>query len=316
MGSRIANAETIEARGALLQVYRREVPDSGGPGRYRGGVSIEFAAAVHKAGGVATFNSTASGVAAPAGRGLAGGLPGAASSNLVLRDSDLWQRLGAGRTPTGPADVAAARADVREAKSLTELAAQDFVISVLGGGAGYGDPLRRDPALVARDVAEGLVSPVMARMAYGVVLANDAPDVAATEAARDATRKIRLAQARPVTAGIAASAAEGAVLHPVADAVEAVSALGGSVIRCGVCHRGLGPYDQDYKKATVMRESPLTSASPLNRHCDLSRFVLREFFCPGCATCLVVDVQDHDEPVLDESAFTPNGAQRALSHRR
>ena len=105
------------------------------------------------------------------------------------------------------------------------------------------------------------------------------------------------------------------VLHPVADTVEAVSAPGGSVIRCGVCHRGLGPYDQDYKKATVMREAPLTSASPLNRHCDLSRFVLREFFCPGCATCLVVDVQDHDEPVLDESAFTPNGGQRALPHR-
>jgi N-methylhydantoinase B len=180
---------------------------------------------------------------------------------------------------------------------------------VLGGGAGYGDPLRRDPALVARDVAEGLVSPVMARMAYGVVLADGAPDLAATEATRAATRKIRLAQARPVTEGpvgsAAASAAEGEALHPVADAVEAVSAAGGSVIRCSVCHRGLGPYDQDYKKATVMRESPLTSASPLNRHCDLSRFVLREFFCPGCATCLVVDVQDHDEPVLDESAFTP-----------
>ena len=189
------------------------------------------------------------------------------------------------------------------------------MISVLGGGAGYGDPLRRDPALVARDVAEGLVSPVMARMAYGVVLADGAPDVAATEAARDATRKLRLAQARPVTAGLGASVAEGQVLHPVADAVEAVSAPGGSVIRCGVCHRALGPYDQDYKKATVMRESPLTSASPLNRHCDLSRFVLREFFCPGCATCLAVDVQDHDEPVLDESAFTPNGGQRALSHR-
>ncbi|HEY3873123.1 MAG TPA: hypothetical protein VGM10_32505, partial [Actinocrinis sp.] len=76
------------------------------------------------------------------------------------------------------------------------------------------------------------------------------------------------------------------------------------------------PYDQDYKQATVMRESPLTSASPLNRHCDLARFVLREFFCPGCATCLVVDVQDRDEPVLDESAFTLNGGQRAISHRR
>jgi len=316
MGSRIANAETIEARGALLQVYRREVPDSGGPGRYRGGVSIEFAAAVHKAGGPATFNSTASGVAAPAGRGLAGGLPGAASSNLVLRESDVWQRLGDGRTPTDPASVAAARADVREAKSLTELAAKDFVISVLGGGAGYGDPLRRDPVMVARDVAEGLVSPVMARTAYGVVLANGAPDVAATEAARAAARNLRLAQARPVTPGFPVSVAEGDVLHPVADAVEAVAAADGGIVRCRVCHRCLGPYDQDYKKATVMRESPLTAASPLNRHCDLSRFVLREFFCPGCATCLVVDVQDHDEPVLDESAFTPNGGQRALSHRR
>lgn len=90
----------------------------------------------------------------------------------------------------------------------------------------------------------------------------------------------------------------------------------GRVFRCSVCHCGLGRYDQDYKQATVMRESPLTSASPLNRHCDLSRFVLREFFCPGCATCLVVDVQDRDEPVLDESAFTPDGGQRALSHCR
>jgi N-methylhydantoinase B len=319
MGSRIANAEVVESRGSVLQVYRREVPDSGGPGRYRGGVSIEFAAAVHKAAGTATFNSTASGVAAPAGRGLAGGLPGAAASNLVLRESDLRQRLDAGRIPTDPADLAAARADVREAKSLTEIAEHDFVISVLGGGAGYGDPLRRDPAMVARDVAEGSVSPVMARTAYGVCLTGGEPDPAATDQVRKAARDLRLAQARPVAPGLPAASAEGEVLHPVADAVEAVAAAasaGGTVLRCCVCHRGLGGYDQDYKQATVMRESPLTSASPLNRHCDLSRFVLREFFCPGCATCLVVDVQDRDEPVLDESAFSPNGGPRALSHRR
>ena len=316
MGSRIANAEVVESRGSVLQVYRREVPDSGGPGRYRGGVSIEFAAALHKAAGAATLNSTASGVAAPGGRGLAGGLPGAASSNLVLRESDLSDRLAAGLVPTDPAGVAAAHADVREAKSLTEIAERDFVISVLGGGAGYGDPLRRDPALVARDVAEGRVSPVMARAAYGVVLAGEQPDRPASEQARKAMRDRRLAQARPVRPGLSGDSAEGEVLHPVADAVEAVAAPGGAALRCAVCHRRLGSYDQDYKQATVMRESPLTSASPLNRHCDLSRFVLREFFCPGCATCLVVDVQDCDEPVLDESVFSPNGGPRGLSHRR
>jgi N-methylhydantoinase B len=316
MGSRIANAEVSERQGALLQVYRREVPDSGGPGRYRGGVSIEFAAVVHKAPGPVSFNSTASGVAAPAGRGLAGGLPGAAVSNLVLRESDIWRRLKSGRTPTEPADVFAVRADVREAKSLTGLGEQDFVVSVLGGGAGYGDPLRRDPALVARDVAEGRVSPVMAHAAYGVVLNDGLADQTATDATRAAARKLRLAEARPVNGEAAVLTVDGEVLYPVADAVEVVTSANGAVVRCSLCHCGLGRYDQDYKQATVMRESPLTSASPLNRHCDLARFVLREFFCPGCATCLVVDVQDRDEPVLDESAFTPNGGQRAISHRR
>jgi N-methylhydantoinase B len=340
-GSGFAGTEAIESHGPVLQVYRREVTDSGGPGRYRGGVSIECAIAAHQAMAPATFRWAASGVAAPAGRGLAGGLPGAAASNLVLRASDLRLRLAAGLTPTDPADVAADGADIPAARLPTELAEHDVVISVLGGGAGYGDPLRRDPAQVAADVTHGRVSPVMARAAYGVVLAGGEPDQPATDAARKEARERRLAQARPVAraantgaadaraayAGAAntsaaytgaadARAADGEVLHPVADALEVVAAQGGPVIRCCVCHRSLGPCDQDYKLATVMRESPLTSASPLNRHCDLGRFVLREFFCPGCATCLVVDVQDRDEPVLEESAFTRNGDRRALSHRR
>jgi N-methylhydantoinase B len=38
----------------------------------------------------------------------------------------------------------------------------------LPGGGGMGDPKRRDPALVERDVADGLVSPEAARTLYGV----------------------------------------------------------------------------------------------------------------------------------------------------
>jgi N-methylhydantoinase B len=38
------------------------------------------------------------------------------------------------------------------------------------GGGGWGDPLRRDPALVVRDVRWGKVSPAAARADYGVVL--------------------------------------------------------------------------------------------------------------------------------------------------
>ena len=48
MASRMANAETVESRVPVLQVYRRELRDAGGPGRFRGGVAVEFATIPHK----------------------------------------------------------------------------------------------------------------------------------------------------------------------------------------------------------------------------------------------------------------------------
>jgi len=61
----------------------------------------------------------------------------------------------------------------------------------LAGGGGWGDALARDPALVLRDVINGVVTAATARAQYGVVLAGDALDVAATEAERAMLRKAR-----------------------------------------------------------------------------------------------------------------------------
>ena len=44
------------------------------------------------------------------------------------------------------------------------------LILELPGGAGMGNPVDRDPALVARDVRDGLVSPANARDLYKVAL--------------------------------------------------------------------------------------------------------------------------------------------------
>ena len=35
----------------------------------------------------------------------------------------------------------------------------------------------------------------------------------------------------------------------------------------------------------------------------LAEFVLREYYCPGCATCVAVDVQRTDDELLDESSL-------------
>jgi N-methylhydantoinase B len=52
-------------------------------------------------------------------------------------------------------------------------------------GGGYGDPLRRDPALVCEDVADGFVSVEAAKTDYGVVLTGGLVDEAATMRLRD-----------------------------------------------------------------------------------------------------------------------------------
>jgi N-methylhydantoinase B len=179
----------------------------------------------------------------------------------------------------------------------------DVLVGVLQGGGGYGDPLRREPAHVAEDVAKGLVSREIARSVYGVVIEDGVLDEQRTEAERALIRRARLDEGRAPESNSGGGTLEGGtVLHPVSDSVEAVEVGGARSLRCTVCHYRFGSYDDDHKRAAVMRQLPLTATSRHN-HLTLQEFVLREYSCPGCATSLAVDVQRADEPILDESSL-------------
>ena len=67
------------------------------------------------------------------------------------------------------------------------IAAGEIVRIETTGGGGWGDPLDRDPELVALDVLQGKVSEDAARDEYGVVLG----DAAATARERAAMRAAR-----------------------------------------------------------------------------------------------------------------------------
>jgi N-methylhydantoinase B len=62
------------------------------------------------------------------------------------------------------------------------------------GGGGWGDPLLRDPDLVARDVRWGKVSAAAAAADYGVILAGPDVDAEATARLRETMRTARPAQ--------------------------------------------------------------------------------------------------------------------------
>jgi N-methylhydantoinase B len=310
MSSTIPNVETTESRAPVMQVYRRECADSGGVGRWRGGVGIEFGLVAHKNPIPVVSVTLASGVSQPEGHGVSGGGPAAVKSNVVLRGSNVHDLFAQRRVPTRAEDLESATADVLEAKDHTTLDAGDFLVCVVTGGGGYGDPVRRTPDLVATDVRAGLVSGAMARDVYGVVLADGAVDAAATDDARAAILRERLDTALPPAGGFGDGATldGGEVLHPVSDTVEAVEVGGERSLRCTECHRRLCGYGEDHKRAVGMRELPITAASPLNHLGMVGAFVLREYSCPGCGTAVAVDVQRTEEDGLDESTFrAPTG---------
>ncbi len=71
--------------------------------------------------------------------------------------------------------------------------AGDQLHFITWGGGGWGDPLERDPALVALEIRQGLVTVAGARR-YGVVVEGRTVDVAATEALRTEMRAGRPAE--------------------------------------------------------------------------------------------------------------------------
>jgi N-methylhydantoinase B len=295
MGSRIANVEALESRGRLLEIYRREARDGGGAGRFRGGAGLEFAVTPHKVEGAGRLITRSSGVTVPGGHGLAGGRPGSPVAAIVLRGSDVRELFAGGAVPTSEQQLTAREVLVLQAKALTAIEPGDVVIAGSPGGAGYGDPLRREPELVAHDVRAGLVSEAGARDAYGVVAPGGVCQPAATERVRQAIRAARLREGRLLldpAAPAERSAAERG--RPVSDTI----AVAGRWLRCTVCGQALGAHDADLHGTGSVRELPLSALGARFARCRTD-YVLREHACPGCGTAFAAVVEPAADAALE-----------------
>lgn len=189
---RVADVEMNEFAFPMLYLWRREEPDSGGPGRFRGGVGASSCFIPHDSplGGVHLVVS-APGKALPLAGGLSGGLPAGTQHDVLLRGTNVHAQFAAGRIPATLADLTG-DTDLLPTHYETDLGAADVYYTHWQGGGGYGDPLRRDPAAVAADVLAHKVSIPGARDVYGVVLdADGAADEDATTTHRTWLRRSR-----------------------------------------------------------------------------------------------------------------------------
>ncbi len=168
--------EQTEAKFPVVIERYALVPDSGGPGRRRGGVGVER---VVRARVPMTMNTQVE-RAHCRPWGLAGGRE-ATGNQVALRRGGVW------------------KTDFPNAKVLVApLDAGDAFLIRSGGGGGYGDPLERSIEEVETDVRQGYVSIKVAAAHYGVVIVPDTlmADRAATERLR-AQRRSAGARAEP-----------------------------------------------------------------------------------------------------------------------
>ncbi len=189
---RMANVETTEATFPVRYLFRRATADSGGPGKNRGGNGLELALMHHDSvDGALNYVVSGKGTEFSMSDGLGGGYPGAPCAFRYVHGNDAAEQ-GQNVDPFATSLDAMAGEKETIAWGVYPLTGHDVLYVRSDGGGGYGDPLERAPAKVARDVANGAVSRQVAEEVYGVVLDGAAVDTAATDARREAFRAARL----------------------------------------------------------------------------------------------------------------------------
>ena len=163
--------EAGEVRVPYITEYYRLRRDSGGPGKYRGGMGAELSRRMQAPG---FFNSQIERTVFPPW-GIEGGGDAMPNEIKVRRADGTMEEY-----PNGKLDS-------------IQLTPEDAVIISAGGGGGFGDPTERDVDAVKLDVIRGYVSVEKARDAYGVVLDSTSHEVdrASTESLRAERRTQR-----------------------------------------------------------------------------------------------------------------------------
>ena len=166
-GCRNNPIEVLEVKAPMIIDEYGYRPDSGGPGRHRGGVGVVRAYRFLAPTTAIVINYKTK----TAPWAVAGGGEGVKNTVVVHRGTDQQREVGV---------------------SNNSFESGGTIVNLTGGGGGWGSPLQRDATKVAADVQQGFVSLEAARRDYGVVV-----DPATFEVDESATAELRRAAVAP-----------------------------------------------------------------------------------------------------------------------
>ncbi len=279
---RWGNVERHERDLPLMYLTRRLVPDSGGAGKYRGGLGHEFAVTPYPD-AVDEMNAVTFGKGGniPLATGIFGGYPGCNAQYLIRKDTSVWED---GLTVPAALDDDLDAAESVEAQwGVHELEPGDvFALGGTGSG-GYGDPLERDPERVRKDVDDGKVIPESAPHVYGVPNTNET----SVETLREKLYEERLADGADFEPPVAFEETE-STEYRLGEYITVREHNGTHYSACDSCGTVLSTMEGGWKDAVIVRErNPENAGAHRSSQDDI---VLREFICPNCGRLLDTEV--------------------------
>jgi len=292
----LPNIEHTEQSFPILFLYRKELPDSGGAGKYRGGLSAESCFIPHNT-DVITQDTLSSGNATPTSTGMMGGYPSTTNAYTFLRDTDILERMGNSRMVEDIGEVTGTDEMLQlRQENFLQHKADVYAVRWTGGG-GFGDPMDRAFDDINEDLEHYAITPEAAYGIYGVVVGADGKlDEAASSA-----RRAELRQSRVTRGGRQTTVLHGALLCEASVNLHVRQADDGAHWACAKCASDLGAVNANYKDGCLREDHPVADSNPLIG--DPARFIdddvtFRQFFCPGCGAQIDNEIAVTKDDVL------------------
>jgi N-methylhydantoinase B len=289
----LPNIETHESRDPILFLFRRFVPNSGGAGKYRGGTSCEDMFVPYDTDRL-SLNVCAHGVQMPSNTGIFGGYPGSRNQVFVKRGTNVRELFARGVIPDSIDQISGETEQLEAKPPYFSIGERDLILYRWAGGGEYGDPLERQPELVAADVRRGLVTRDFAAKVYGVIV--DAHCAVGREETQETRAKITGRRSPSAVTGKSVPAPESETSKSVRIGEYLERWDVESKIRCSKCGHVYCNADQDPLDHATVARVPTLELGPLFGEAG-SDYVFYEAYCPACGVRFYSSVMERGRAV-------------------
>lgn len=298
----LPNIEHTEQSFPVLFLYRKELTDSGGAGKYRGGLSAESCFIPHNT-DVITQDTLSSGNATPTSSGLMGGHPSTTNAYTFIRDSNIFDLMKTACMPEDSSEVSGDPVTLQLREENFQQRGSDVYAVRWTGGGGFGDPMDRAAEDIENDLENFSITEQTAHEVYGAILLDDGiVDATATEHHRDAIRKDRVEKHN-----LPANIRTGSLIYEAGSGLNLMGDGDSQFWACAACSTELGTATDNYKNACAREDHPVSASNPLigapDRFID-DEVTFRQFYCPGCGRLIDNEVAVATDPVLADLAVS------------